>query len=132
MAWDAVLFDLFDTLVRFDRARLPEITVKGRVVRSTAGQLHETLQRFCPAIGLDDFADALFWSWQEAERVRQETHREVTAADRFAALFGRLGVDPAGLPDDAIPALLATHMRELSRAVEFPPHHRALLESLRR
>jgi putative hydrolase of the HAD superfamily len=132
MAWDAVLFDLFDTLVRFDRARLPEITVKGRSVRSTAGSLHETLQRFCPAIGLDDFADALFWSWQDAERVRQETHREVTAPERFATLVGRLGLDPAGLADDAIPALLATHMRELSRVVVFPPHHRALLEGLRR
>jgi FMN phosphatase YigB (HAD superfamily) len=132
MTWDAVLFDLFDTLVRFDRSRLPEVHLKGRVVRSTAGQLHDTLQQFCPAIGLEDFADALFWSWQEAERVRHETHREVTAPERFATLFGRLGLEPSDLPDDTIPALLSTHMRELSRAVVFPSHHRALLEGLRR
>ena len=36
-AGEAVLFDLFDTLVLFQRERLPEIEINGRVVRSTAG-----------------------------------------------------------------------------------------------
>src|SRR2546422_562650 len=40
MTYTAVLFDLFDTLVRFDRDRMPEIQVNGRTVRSTAGHLH--------------------------------------------------------------------------------------------
>jgi len=30
----AVLFDLFDTLVRFDRDRLPAVRVNGREIRS--------------------------------------------------------------------------------------------------
>ena len=32
MRYTAVLFDLFDTLVRFDRERMPEIQVNGRRV----------------------------------------------------------------------------------------------------
>ena len=39
MTYRAVLFDLFDTLVAFDRTRLPELTIKGKVARSTAGKL---------------------------------------------------------------------------------------------
>lgn len=130
--FEAVLFDLFDTLVLFERDRLPELTVNGRTTRSTAGSLHEALRPFAPHVGLDDFVGALGWSWQEAERIRTSTHREVAAPERFQSLFRRLEMDPSALPPEAIPTLLATHMRELSRAVVFPEHHRALLEGLRR
>ena len=39
MTFSAILFDLFDTLVLFDRNRLPEVQIDGTNVRSTAGQL---------------------------------------------------------------------------------------------
>jgi HAD superfamily hydrolase (TIGR01509 family) len=130
--FEAVLFDLFDTLVLFERDRLPELTVNGRTTRSTAASLHEALHAFAPHVELADFVGALGWSWQEAERIRNSTHREVAAPERFQTLFRRLEMDPSALPADAIPTLLAVHMRELARAVVFPDHHRALLEGLRR
>ena len=77
MSYCAVLFDLFDTLVSFDRNRLPEIQVNGKVMRSTAGKLHEALRPFAPRVELDAFVSALGWSWQEAERLRNEDYREV-------------------------------------------------------
>ncbi|MET0851107.1 MAG: HAD family hydrolase, partial [Candidatus Rokuibacteriota bacterium] len=128
----AVLFDLFDTLIVFERERLPEITVGGRPVRSTAGHLHEALRPFAPHVPLADFVAALRASWEDAERIRNETHREVAAPERFGTMFRRLGVDPAGLPAEAIPTLLATHMRVLAGAMVFPDHHRDLLDRLRR
>jgi len=131
-ACDAVLFDLFDTLVLFQRERLPEIHINGRTVRSTAGLVHAALQPFAPHVSLDDFAGALFWSWQEAERVRNTTHREVPAPERFAMLFGRLGLDGGVMEKEALPALLGTHMRELSKAIVFPAHHREVLTGLKR
>jgi HAD superfamily hydrolase (TIGR01509 family) len=127
----AVLFDLFDTIVLFHRDRLPEISVNGRTMRSTAGQLHAAFRDYAPAVELPAFVDALFWSWQEAERIRAEAHQEVTAPQRFDLLFGRLGFSPGQLPTEARERLLATHMRELSRAVECPSHHVALLGELR-
>jgi HAD superfamily hydrolase (TIGR01549 family) len=130
--FEAVLFDLFDTLVLFERDRLPELTLNGRTMRSTAGHLYTALRPFAPHVELADFVTALGWSWQEAERIRSETHREVAAPERFQSLFRRLGIEPSALPPEAIPTLLATHMRELSRAVVFPGHHRELLERLRR
>ena len=127
MSYRALFFDLFDTLVLFDRDRLPEVQVNGRTVRSTAGRLHEAFGPWAPDVGLPAFADALFWSWQEAERIRAETHREVTAPERLTMLVRRLGLhpDPRG-----VQALLETHMRELSRAMTFPAHHAALLADL--
>jgi HAD superfamily hydrolase (TIGR01509 family) len=131
-AGEAVLFDLFDTLVLFQRDRLPEIEINGRMVRSTAGHLHEAFRPFAPALSLGDFAGALFWSWQEAEKIRSGTHREVSAPERFGMLFGRLGFEQAAMEREALPLLLATHMRELSKAVVFPDHHRRVLEELGR
>ena len=128
----AVLFDLFDTLVLLDRSRLPEITVNGKARRTTAGHLHRAFQPFAPGVSLEGFVDALFWSWQEAERIRGEAHREVTAPERFAMMFGRLGLGEETLPGEALDILLATHMRELSKAVVFPEHHRELLRGLRK
>jgi len=129
---EAVLFDLFDTLVLFDRSRLPEVHANGRTMRSTAGHLHEAFRPFVPGLELDDFVSSLFWSWQEAERIRGETHREVAAHERFGMMFGRLGLDRATLPEEALEVLLSTHKRELSRAIVFPEHHRELLRELRR
>ncbi|HYB43202.1 MAG TPA: HAD family hydrolase [Candidatus Methylomirabilis sp.] len=131
MSYRAVLFDLFDTLVSFDRSRLPEISVNGKVIRSTAGKLYEAFCPFAPGIELPDFANALLWSWQEAERIRNESHREVGAPERLGFLLARLGLDPGALGAEALPALLATHQRELSRAIVLPPHHRPFLRALK-
>lgn len=128
--FDAILFDLFDTLVLFERDRLPELSVDGRTIRSTAGRVHRRLEALVPGIALGPFVDALVWSWHEAERIRDATHREVSAPERFAMLFRRLGREPAALPAHTIPELLTTHMHELIRAVVFPAHHRALLSAL--
>jgi putative hydrolase of the HAD superfamily len=128
MSYRAVLFDLFDTLVLFHRDRLPEVRVNGKVMRSTAGHLHAAFRPFAPGIELAQFVEALFWSWQEAERIRAEAHREVGAPERFGMLFSRLEIDP---PAEAREVLLATHMRELSRAVECPSHHAPLLGDLK-
>ncbi len=128
MTFQAVLFDLFDTLVLFHRERLPEIHVNGRTVHSTAGHLHAAFRPFAPHVELPAFMDALFWSWQEAERIRSEAHREVSAPERFGMLFGRLELEPSV---EARDLLLATHMRELSKVVECPGHHAPLLKALR-
>src|SRR5262245_33565173 len=131
VSYRAILFDLFDTLVTFDRDRLPEVRVNGRTVRSTAGKLHEAFRPFAPGVELEGFVDALFWSWQEAERLRAESHREVAAPERLALMVARLGLDLSMLPPDALPVLLTTHRHELSKAIVFPPHHLAVLDALR-
>jgi HAD superfamily hydrolase (TIGR01549 family) len=132
MAYAAVLFDLFDTLVRFSRERLPVIEVDGRTVRSTAGHLHTVLCAHAPGVSLGDCYQALTASWQEAERLRALDDREVPASARFADFFRRLALDPAALPADLVTVLLDTHRRELSKAADFPAHHRELLEKLAR
>lgn len=126
----AVLFDLFDTLVRFDRRRLPAVEIGGRVVHTTAGHLHPLLREWAPAVTLETFYQALLESWAEAERRRALDHREVPASERFAHLLRCIDLDPDACPPHLLPALLETHRRELAKAAEFPPHHASLLADL--
>jgi FMN phosphatase YigB (HAD superfamily) len=130
MTYRAVLFDLFDTLVRFDRERMPEIQINGKAVRSSAGMLHGILITQAPQIGLEACYEALGESWREAERLRALDHREVSALDRFAHFFRRLGLDETALPTGFGRSLIDAHRGALGRAAEFPSHHGPLLRRL--
>lgn len=132
MPYAAVLFDLFDTLVRFDRERMPEIRVNGKTVRSSAGELHAILHACAPGIGLEACYEALAASWREAERLRAVDHREVPAPVRFTYFFRHLGLDPAALPPGLTQALIDAHRGALGRAADFPAHHGPLLRALAR
>lgn len=132
MAYQAVFFDLFDTLVRFERDRLPEVTIKGKTVRSTAGKLHGVLTRQVPGVTLEACYEALLASWKEAERLRAIDHREVSARERFSFFFPALGLEPASVPRGLDEALIEAHRQELAKAATFPAHHRPLLERLAR
>ncbi|HJR51491.1 MAG TPA: HAD family hydrolase [Gemmatimonadales bacterium] len=130
MAYTAVFFDLFDTLVHFQRDRLPEIEIDGKRVRSTAGHLHAVLAAHVPDVTLERTYAALLASWQEAERRRAIDHREVPAQERFAEFFRRLALDTASLPPGLDVAMIDAHRRELAKAARFPEHHGPLLQRL--
>jgi FMN phosphatase YigB (HAD superfamily) len=130
MPYTAILFDLFDTLVLFDRTRLPLVTINGKRVHTTAGHLHAILLEHIPDVTLESCYAALLESWQEAERQRAIDHREVPAPERFAHFLRCLALDPATCPVGLVHSLLETHRRELRRAAEFPAHHGPLLLDL--
>src|SRR5258705_3360050 len=130
MPYRAVLFDLFDTLVRFDRERMPEIQINGKVVRSAAGMLRGIRRTQAPEIGLEACYEALGASWREAERLRALDHREVSALDRFAYFFRELGLDESVLPAGFGRALIDAHRGALGGAAEVPAHHGPLLRPL--
>jgi HAD superfamily hydrolase (TIGR01549 family) len=132
VAYGALFFDLFDTLVHFERERLPEIEIDGKRVRSTAGHLHAVLAAHVPGVTLEQTYAGLLASWQEAERLRAIDHREVSAQERFAEFFRRLALDPARLPPGLDVALIDAHRRELAKAARFPAHYGPLLQRLGR
>jgi FMN phosphatase YigB (HAD superfamily) len=130
MPYAAILFDLFDTLVRFERERMPEVEINGKPVRSSAGLLHAILKTQAPHVGLERCYEALGESWREAERRRAIDHREVSAHERFAHFFETLGLDETSLPSGFGRSLIDAHRHALGRAAEFPAHHGPLLRRL--
>jgi HAD superfamily hydrolase (TIGR01509 family) len=129
--YTAVLFDMFDTLVRLDRDRLPAAHIGGREVRSSVPALHGIASRALPGVALETFYDAFLWSYQEAERLRADTHEEVPAHRRLELFYRRVGADPAAIPPALTERLLDTHMACLAGAAEPMPGQTALLDWLR-
>jgi len=85
-----------------------------------------------PHVELPAFFEALHWSWREAEAVRAEHGREVTASERFHLLFHRLGVDPERMPSGLLDQLLETHKQYLSTAACLPESYREVLNRLKK
>lgn len=125
--YSTVLFDLFDTLVRFNRARLPVVRIDGREVRSSVARLYPAAAAVLPGVTLATFYEALLWSYREAERRRAVDHREIPAPERFRLCYARLGLDADRVPADLTARLLTIHMRCLAEAAEAVPGREELL-----
>jgi HAD superfamily hydrolase (TIGR01549 family) len=128
--YEAVIFDMFDTLVNFNNAHLPRIHVNGREVRTTSPFVYEVLKPLCGRTSFDEFFHAFVASYRMAEEIRNRMQREVTARERFGMLFERLHLRDGPEAADLVEAGIAEHMRQLGRAMEFPESHRAVLDAL--
>ena len=87
MSYRAVFFDLFDTLVLFHRDRLPEISVNGRTMRTTAGRLHAAFRDYAPDVALPagyPARDAIKLMPFDAAKALAESD---AARKRFGAIF---------------------------------------------
>jgi FMN phosphatase YigB (HAD superfamily) len=126
--YDAVLFDLFDTVVHFNRERLPLVQVNGTEVRSSTPPTFEVVRRTYGHVPFERFHQAFVGAFREAERIRTGTHREVTALERFAMTFRALDL-PWDVEAQAVAAAaLEVHMHTLASSVECPAPYRAALD----
>ncbi|MBI2469108.1 MAG: hypothetical protein HYV62_15050, partial [Candidatus Rokubacteria bacterium] len=64
--YTTVLFDLFDTLIRLDRRRLPTVRIDGRDVRTSAAEIYPGVAALIPGVTLEAFYAAFLWSYEEA------------------------------------------------------------------
>ena len=123
---EAVVFDLFDTLVDLHFDRLPRVEVAGRTMPSTYGRLHAALPEGTD-LGWDEFAGALAALDREWAEGAMREGIELPTRERFARLVRRLGLeDHAGLAE----TLASVHMGGLRSCAEVPPSHAEVLERL--
>ena len=126
--YDAVLFDLFDTVVHFNRERLPLAQVNGKEVRSSTPPTFAVVRRTYTQVPFEQFHEAFVGAFREAERIRNSTHREITALERFAMTFQTLGLPWDAKAQGVAAAALEVHMHTLASSVECPDAYRATLE----
>lgn len=129
--YQAVLLDMFDTLVNFNNQRLPLVQINGQEVRSTSPYVYEVLKTVCAEVSLAEFYQAFVGAFRAAEEIRNRDQREVTAHERFRMLFQRLGISDGPEVARFVDVGIAEHTRQLACAMEFPESHRTVLEALR-
>jgi HAD superfamily hydrolase (TIGR01509 family) len=129
--YQAVICDMFDTVVDFRWDRLPLVPFDGGEVRSSSPLIYDALRPLLPGVARPEFCRAFIESSREAERRRAETQREVAAHERFRIFFQRLGIPDGPAADAFLQAGIAEQMRQLLRAMEFPKENRTALDALR-
>ena len=94
---DVACFDLFDTLIRIDRERLPVVRRGGEEIRTTLPVVHERVfaER---GVSLDRLMEAVRSMWSG---VRRELNREEGERRRALRRDGRCGEIPAHAARDA-------------------------------
>jgi len=125
---DAVVFDLFDTLVDLDFGHLPLVDVGGRSVRSTYPLVHEALAQVV-AIPFERFTAELLAVDRDIAEGAHRRCEEVSTRERFARLLGRLGIDRDR--DAVLERLRAAHMSGLRAGASAAPRAADVLRQLR-
>lgn len=125
-----VLFDLFGTLIGFEPARLPELTVGTERVRSTIGGLVDELGEWVPAVAPAAFLQALRAVSEEMAHARTRDHVELPSRERFRRALARVGCADEVVREAAV-HLSRAHMGCLAAATVLPAGHAELIATLR-
>ena len=130
--YKAVIFDLFDTLVDFDRRQIPTVTIDGREIRSTAGKTYQVLAQHVPHTTFDTYYQVLSAVTKELLAIREHDHLEIPARRRYEMLCDRLGMPWAASTESCIDGMLmrtasSLHARILTVC---PPERTQVLKTL--
>ena len=126
-AYEALIFDLVDTLVVFDRQRLPAYPINGQEVRTSSGRVFEHFRPHYPALTPEEFHEAFLASGREAERRRGLDLREIRSQERFRFLLDKLGIQRTPESERLADEGVLVHMRTMAAIMEIPPAHRDFL-----
>ena len=129
--YKAVIFDLFDTLVDFDRTRIPVLKIDGREIRSTAGETYKVLVDHAPHMTFETYYQVLSTVSKELLAIRERDHLEIPARRRYELLCARLGMPQDAATAHCTDAMLATHHRYMHDSTICPPERTQVLEALK-
>jgi HAD superfamily hydrolase (TIGR01509 family) len=126
---EALLFDLFGTLVFFDDARVPRIEIGGRRIAMTIAGLPDLLGSALPGVTVAAFLGELRAVSIAIEQARKRDRVELHTSVRFERTLRALGAGEE-VASAAARTMASRHMDTLARAVVCPPGRERLLRDL--
>lgn len=129
--YKAVIFDLFDTLVNFNRSRLPAVDIDGVEIRSTSIEVYKVFQKFHNNVDFKDFYAAFTESYAEFEENKQKDYREFHSRERFELMISKMIRETNCHFEELVDEMVLTHMGKIASAMEFPEENRDTLKTLK-
>jgi putative hydrolase of the HAD superfamily len=121
-------FDLFDTLIDFNRSLLPEFSIDGEQRHSTFVEVYKVFEKYYHGYDRDIFHDSFVESQEKFQQLKSIDNREFYNGDRFRILMTSLGIELSSDVDAVIDEMVKAHMMSLSSTMEFPEENRNVLE----
>ena len=125
MAFRAVVFDLFDTLVDLRFEDLERIEHRGKALPASVTRLHACVAEH-RALDLDTFLGEMRGVDRALRDVQVDEGREISTHTRFTQLLERLDLAVPELAE----RLTQIHMATIQALVAVPDHHAPLLRAL--
>jgi len=123
----AIFFDLFNTLILFDRSCLPRLEFEGKQSYSTSPEVFRRLREEYPTeCDFVRFHQEYLESQRLMGELRSRDHREYSCLQRFEVLGRSLGLDR-----EASGLMSQVHMEQVFSAMFLPEERRAVLEELK-
>lgn len=129
--YEAIIFDLFDTLINFNRSRLPEVELDGTQTKSTSRAAYKIFCRFYKNVGFKDFYNAFMESYIEFNKIKEKEHREFPSRERFKLMISKMGIALDSRSDGMVDDMVSAHMEGIAGAMEFPEKNRKTLIQLK-
>ena len=128
--YKAVIFDLFDTLIEFNRGSLPEVSIDGSNLRSTVRVVYEVFCRYYGSIEIENFYVAFIESYNEFQQMKQKEFREFPVEERFKLLLKKLNIGLNSNYHRPVEEMALSHMEGLANSMEFPEENREVLNKI--
>src|SRR5579884_873371 len=129
--YKAVIFDLFDTLVNFNRSRLPAADIDGVEIRSTSIEVYKVFQKFHNSVDFKDFYTAFTESYAEFEENKRKNYREFHNRERFRLMISKMISETNCHFEELVDEMVLVHMGKIASAMEFPEENRHTLKTLK-
>lgn len=127
MKFQAIFFDLFNTLLHFDFSRLPEVDFEGQPLRTTTVRVYEQIQEQCSvSFSYQLFLEEFIRTGRIVREMRGEEYREIPSLQRFQILSQILKLEE----ESAARLILQAHTDEMFRTMYLPDENKVVLDEL--
>ena len=127
MRFQAIFFDLFNTLLHFDFSLLPQVEFQGQLLPTTSVEVYRQLSEgHDPSFSYSRFLEEFQESREIVTQLRNQEYREFSCLERFKILCKRLSIQDKSVAE----FIVKVHMDELFRVMHFPEDRKALLDQL--
>ena len=118
--YDAIIFDLFDTILDFNFNNLPTVELKGLRSRTTSKEVYEVFRKYYPNVDFADFYAPFIESYYEFQELKLKEFREFPNRERFILMLSKMSLAPAEDKDALIDQMVVAHMNALATCIEYP------------
>jgi len=129
--YKAIIFDLFDTIVNFNRSLLPEAELNGSRINSTSVAVYMVFKNYYEHVTFDDFYSAFLKSYDEFEEMKRKQNLEFHNKERFKLMLDKLNISTNSDSNRFVEEMVLCHMGKIADAMEFPEENRNTLNMLR-
>lgn len=129
--YQALLFDLCDTIMPFRNDRMPLARIQGKEIRTTSPLLYECFTQYAASISYEAFHNHFVETTESIWIIRDQSGEEISSAARFERFLERLGMNRGHHWDALHRRFLETHLSRISLCLECAPSVRDLLLRLK-